>query len=168
MRLALFLIASLAFSAITSAQNYVPGEAIKGDYATFAKPFLSNYCTDCHSGTDPEGNLALDELRPIDETNIDLWRSVWAQVKLKEMPPKDTDQPETIARLKFSDWIVGELSSALKDQRRFPRSSRSKQSKLCRPRSPFWHAPKRDQTKTDIVSRTHLASDSTRTHHAPQ
>ena len=45
-----------------------------------------------------------------------MWRSVWAQVTLKEMPPKDMDQPEVVQRLEFSDWVVGELTRVMRDK----------------------------------------------------
>ena len=46
-----------------------------------------------------------------------MWKRVWEQIALKEMPPKDEDeQPELIERLRLSNWITGELGRALKDQ----------------------------------------------------
>ena len=51
--------------------------------------------------------VAINDLGPVDEVNAQIWNSIWAQVTLKEMPPKDAEQPEVIARLKFSAWIVG-------------------------------------------------------------
>ena len=33
-----------------------------------------------------------------------------------EMPPKNKSQPEVIDRLKFSDWIVGELRDEMKEK----------------------------------------------------
>jgi len=34
---------------------------------------------------------------------------------LKEMPPRDAEQPAVVHRLQFSDWIVGELSRVMRD-----------------------------------------------------
>ena len=82
----------------------------------FAGQFLTNNCVDCHGDTDPEGNLSLHDLGPVDEVNAQIWNSIWAQVTLKEMPPKDAEQPEVIARLKFSAWIVGELTRVMQDK----------------------------------------------------
>ena len=39
-----------------------------------------------------------------------------AQVALKEMPPAEMTQPEIVERLRFSDWIVGELTSVMRDK----------------------------------------------------
>ena len=72
-------------------QDYTPGKKLDLDFKAIAQPFLENNCFDCHSGAAPEGDLSLEELGPIDEVNADTWKSVWAQVSLKEMPPKDMD-----------------------------------------------------------------------------
>ncbi|MFT7632136.1 MAG: hypothetical protein ACI87E_003185 [Mariniblastus sp.] len=96
--------------------DYGPGQKFDKGFEGFAKPFLANHCADCHSGKDHEGSLSLDELGPVDEVNAAMWKSIWAQVTLKEMPPKDMDQPEVVQRLEFSDWIVGELTRVMRDK----------------------------------------------------
>ncbi|TWU26290.1 hypothetical protein Pla52o_01430 [Novipirellula galeiformis] len=101
---------------VATSQAYTPGRAVNKDYASFAESFLTNHCVDCHGEIDPEGNLSLEDLGPVDEINASTWTSVWAQVTLKEMPPKDMTQPEVIERLQFSDWIVGELSRVMQDK----------------------------------------------------
>ncbi len=98
------------------AETYTPGQQVEQDFASFARPFLVNYCVDCHSGTDPEGSLSLHNLGPVDEVNSGTWKAVWAQVTLKEMPPSTMDQPHVMERLKFSDWIVSELTSVMQDK----------------------------------------------------
>ncbi len=97
-------------------ETYTPGQKVKGDYDTFAKSFIAAHCLDCHSGTDPEGNLSLDDMGPVDELNAGTWRSVWSQATLKEMPPRDAEQPGVVDRLRFSDWIVGELTTVMRDK----------------------------------------------------
>lgn len=97
-------------------QTYTPGQKVNKEYEGFAKPFLTNHCADCHNGPEHEGNLSLGELGPVDEVNAAIWRSIWAQVTLKEMPPKDMDQPTVVQRLEFSDWIVGELTRVMRDK----------------------------------------------------
>jgi hypothetical protein len=95
---------------------YTPGQPVQKDFDSFAKSFLQNHCVDCHGETAPEGNLSLYDLGPIDEVNASIWRSVWAQVTLTEMPPEEAEQPDVIARLQFSDWIVGELTRVMRDK----------------------------------------------------
>ena len=112
--LAITLACSLLSTA--SAETYTPGQKVNRDFASFAKPFLASHCVDCHGPTEPEGNLSLHNLGPIDEVNAGTWQAVWAQVTLKEMPPKDADQPKVVQRLQFSDWIVGELTDVMHDK----------------------------------------------------
>ncbi len=106
----------LSLLAVTHGETYTPGQKVSKDYQSFAKTFLKTHCVDCHGATDPEGNLSLHDLGPVDEVNAATWRSVWAQVTLKEMPPRDMTQPKVIERLQFSDWIVGELTKAMRDK----------------------------------------------------
>jgi len=99
-----------------SGQTYTPGEKVDKNYRDFAGPFLERYCLDCHSETAPEGDLSLQDLGPVDEVSAEIWKSIWAQVTLKEMPPRYMTQPEVVERLQFSDWIVQELSRVTRDQ----------------------------------------------------
>lgn len=96
--------------------DFTPGQEVDGDYESFARGFLQSHCVDCHGKTDPEGGLSLHDLGPVDEINAGTWRSIWAQVTLKEMPPGEAEQPEMIERLRFSEWIVGELTRVMRDK----------------------------------------------------
>ncbi|WDI43838.1 DUF1588 domain-containing protein [Bremerella sp. P1] len=105
--------------AVANAQAYTPGQHVEKDFRSFAKPLLATYCGDCHGEKDPEaneGNFSLHDLDAVDGINAQAWNSVWAQVTLKQMPPKDMPQLEVVERLQLSDWIVQELSRALKDK----------------------------------------------------
>ncbi|QDT99914.1 DUF1588 domain-containing protein [Gimesia aquarii] len=112
--LALMLLWSILPVAI--AETYTPGQKVNKNFSQLAKPFLATHCADCHGETEPEGNLSLHNLGPVDEVNAGIWQAVWAQVTLKEMPPKDEDQPKVVERLQFSDWIVAELSRVMRDK----------------------------------------------------
>jgi len=103
-------------SSAANAETYTPGQKIDRDFGEFARPFLVRHCVDCHGETEPEGNLSLHDLGAVDEVNAAVWKSVWAQVALKEMPPRDAEQPGVVERLRFSDWIVGELTRALRNK----------------------------------------------------
>lgn len=107
---------SLALSSAVGGEIYTPGQKIDKTFDGFARPFLVSHCVDCHGETEPAGELSLRDLGPVDEVNSGIWKSVWAQVTLKEMPPKDADQPNVVGRLQFSDWIVGELSRVMHDK----------------------------------------------------
>lgn len=106
----------LSCGLLSAAETYTPGQPIKKDFATFAKPFLVKHCVDCHGKEDPAGKLSLHDLGPVDEINAATWKAIWAQVTLQEMPPKDVDQSAIVERLQFSDWVVGELTRAMRDK----------------------------------------------------
>ena len=116
LRFALTMTLSFGLLCVAGGETYTPGQPVNKKYNTFAKSFLANHCVDCHGDTEPEGDLSLHDLGPVDELNASTWTSVWAQVTLKEMPPKDAEQPEVVQRLQFSDWIVGELTRVMRDK----------------------------------------------------
>ncbi len=99
-----------------SCEDYIPGEPLRSEYEGFPSVFLATNCVDCHGDGSKEGGFSLEDLGPVDETNAALWTSVWSQVTLGEMPPKDVDQPDVVSRLKFADWVVASLSAAMEDQ----------------------------------------------------
>lgn len=85
-------------------------------YESLAEPFLSNYCFDCHDGDTQKGDVALHELKTVTAENAELWKRIWEQVSLKEMPPrKKKHQPESAERLQLAQWITGQLETALAD-----------------------------------------------------
>jgi len=96
-------------TAAQTADIYTPGEPARGNFKNFAVEFLDSHCLDCHDNDTKKGNLSLEDLGPVDETNAATWKSIWAQVSLQEMPPKKKSQPEIVKRLRFTDWIVSEL-----------------------------------------------------------
>lgn len=103
-------------TALGNAEAYTTGQKTEQDFTSFAQPFLESHCIDCHSHSDPEAGLSLEELGPIDQINAAVWRSVWAQVSLGEMPPKDASAPEVVERLQFTDWVVGQLTDAMHEK----------------------------------------------------
>ena len=114
----LLLLLSLVLlkSTSTAAERYLPGQIVPGDFDSIGIDFLEFHCYDCHDDVNPEADLNLMDLGPVDETNAAIWKSVWAQVALQEMPPKKKDQPETIERLQFTDWIVQQLETTMADK----------------------------------------------------
>lgn len=101
---------------VQASESYVTGEKPKGDFENFASAFLENHCFDCHDDENQEADLNLLELGPVDETNAAVWKAIWAQVALQEMPPKKKPQPAVVDRLRFSDWIIGELEREMKNK----------------------------------------------------
>ena len=90
-----------------------PSPSFKRD----ALPFLEQYCFDCHDAETKKGELALDELTEVTPESFGIWKRVWEQVALKEMPPKKKkNQPDAKERLRLSSWIVDGLEQAMKEK----------------------------------------------------
>ena len=105
------------FLAIAAASRPTVGEELSPTFKSLAQPFLDQYCVDCHDADMKKGDVAFDELAGVNADNAQLWKRVWEQVKLKEMPPrKKKNQPGDLERLQLSKWIVGELERAMKDR----------------------------------------------------
>ncbi len=115
-RLPFALLFSIFAVSSHAADTYTPGLKTQKTFEGFVTQFLDQHCLNCHDEDTQKGDLSLEKLGPVDESNATLWKSIWTKVTLKEMPPKRKDQPEVIERLIFSDWIIEELTRALKDK----------------------------------------------------
>ena len=96
---------------IMAEERYTPGHPDASEFPEISEDFLEYYCYDCHGDGVKKGGFSLDGLMSVDETNLDTWKSIWAQVAIKEMPPKDEEQPELLEALKFTDGILQQLES---------------------------------------------------------
>lgn len=117
-RFAVFLSALTSLTGISARANesYTPGEASTLTFEGFGQDFLIEHCFDCHDDATRKGDLSLENLGPIDATNAATWKSIWAQVSLREMPPKKKEQPGVVERLRFTDWVVTEMQRVMRDQ----------------------------------------------------
>jgi hypothetical protein len=70
---------------------------------------LKAHCLDCHGADTQERDVAFHELEGVDANNIGLWLRIWEQVSIKEMPPKEEDQPEAVGRYRFNQWLLAEF-----------------------------------------------------------
>ena len=81
------------------------------------RPFLDDYCLNCHDEETKKGNVSLESLTDVSADNASMWKRIWEQVALKEMPPrKRTNQPKLAERLEMSNWITAGLTNAMKDK----------------------------------------------------
>lgn len=82
------------------------------DYESDVKPFLEQYCLDCHSRDDPEAGFSLEETGiPDVPANFEKWTVVLQKIAGHEMPPEDADQPEDKEREVVAKWIDAGLAS---------------------------------------------------------
>ena len=101
-----FLFPALALDAVDSTK-----------FESRSTSFLSKYCMDCHDDETQKGGVAFHELTRINEGNARLWKSIWEQVALKEMPPKKRKtQPNLEERHQLAELILPEMQRVLKDK----------------------------------------------------
>jgi hypothetical protein len=108
---------SLLCATIFSAVLCQAARAADVGFNKLAKPFFSTWCLECHDNDTREGDVSLQDLGDVTASNAGMWKRVWEQVALKEMPPRDEEnQPEVMQRLEFSNWITGGLVRAMEGQ----------------------------------------------------
>lgn len=109
---------SLLLSALALGLNVCAAEEIihGKPSAANATAFLKQRCFDCHGNGADEGGVAFDDLTNVTVENAEVWKVIWEQVALKEMPPADHDsQPSPHDRVVISSWITEQMAVALKD-----------------------------------------------------
>jgi hypothetical protein len=77
---------------------------------TFAKdvaPVLAHYCTGCHGGKKPKGDLALDAFKEESAAAKDtrVWERVARRLKAGEMPPEGRQKPSAAEIGRLAAWI---------------------------------------------------------------
>lgn len=108
---------SFPLSPLATVCQAEPGNEGETSFAQRVKPFLARYCMDCHDNDTMEGKVSFENLHDVSAENASLWKRVWEQVALKEMPPrKERNQPELMERLELSNWITAGLTKAMKDK----------------------------------------------------
>jgi hypothetical protein len=69
-------------------------------------PFLTKYCVDCHSGAEPAGGLALNQLETVKSLTRErrVWEKLIQRVEIGDMPPEDAELPAEAVRTAFLKW----------------------------------------------------------------
>lgn len=96
---------------------FVLGSSFAGAAASsreIVDDFLHNYCYDCHDTASEKGEREFESLKIPLETIQDLVmaREIIDQVTLKEMPPKEKDQPQDEDRLEVLRVLRSEIKAA--------------------------------------------------------
>lgn len=108
---------ALLLSSLAPASQAATASAVTDGFKQKVRPFLENYCFDCHDDETQKGNVSLQSLTDVSADNASLWKRIWEQVALKEMPPrKKSNQPQLTERLELSNWITDGLTKAMKDK----------------------------------------------------
>ncbi len=113
------LVAFLALAAVSVAGGEAPqataraADAPQSDalFESRIAPFLKTYCTECHGGDEPKGDLSLESYRDAASVAKDPenWERVLEMLQLEEMPPEDEKQPSKVERQRIVDWIAAHV-----------------------------------------------------------
>ena len=91
------------------------GPVIKSDpfFASNIKPFMNQYCSDCHNNKKQKGKLNLEPVHRFEANleSIDLWQEMYNQLEEGEMPPEDETQPSKQEKDKIMLWISTQIDS---------------------------------------------------------
>lgn len=84
------------------------------DVSKSLRPFLVQYCNDCHADGASEGGLDLDELAVglDDEATFAAWERIFDRVTHGEMPPEDADSPSADEIAAFGETLGPTLATA--------------------------------------------------------
>ncbi len=71
------------------------------------RPFLTAYCTGCHSGPTPQASFDLQRYQTVESVVDDFahWALVLGKLTAQEMPPQGMKQPPEDLRQQVIDWI---------------------------------------------------------------
>ena len=81
-------------------------------FANFARPFIQQYCADCHGDEKQKADLNLEafEGHPALYKKRELWESVRDMLAEREMPPEKKAQPSEEERIRMVQFINEELA----------------------------------------------------------
>jgi len=98
--------ATLAVSALPVAQPANP--VLDRQFTQVVRPFVSQYCVGCHSGSTPAAQFDLSSYTTLDSVVRDhpRWALVIDKLSAKQMPPAGMPAPSDEARQKVIDWVT--------------------------------------------------------------
>src|SRR6185503_16104196 len=114
----LFLLGTLITPARTGAQKPAPvsEQALEREFAKTVRPFVNEYCADCHSGAQPEAQLDLTSFAKLSSVLDDLphWTLLMERLNHREMPPESERQPPAHLRQRVIDWVKAVRANELR------------------------------------------------------
>jgi hypothetical protein len=114
----LFLLGALITSARTGAQKpaSVSDQVLEREFSKTVRPFVNEYCADCHSGPQPEAQLNLTSFAQLSSVLEDLphWTLLMERLNHQEMPPSSEPQPPADLRRKVINWVKAVRANELR------------------------------------------------------
>lgn len=112
-----FVIAVLLLSVSANAapqQTRDPFTTLQTQFRTQQLPALQKFCLDCHSATEQQGDLDLEQFRSVADIrrNPVPWQRAVELLDQQEMPPQDAEhQPSPAERQTLKNWIQAVLDA---------------------------------------------------------
>lgn len=77
------------------------------EYTQKIRPLIEKYCIDCHSGSDAMAGLALNHFDSLDSLLHErrVWGNITQRIKVRQMPPPDSDVPSDQERELLVQWL---------------------------------------------------------------
>jgi hypothetical protein len=102
----------------TGAQKPAPvsDPVLEREFSQIVRPFVNEYCADCHSGPRPEAQLDLTSFAKLSSVLEDLphWTLLMERLNHQEMPPSSDPQPPADLRRKVIDWVKAVRANELR------------------------------------------------------
>ncbi|MEM8668494.1 MAG: DUF1592 domain-containing protein [Planctomycetota bacterium] len=78
------------------------------DYQQDVVAGLMRFCGDCHSGSGSSGDLDLDKIANVQPlvVNREHWLNIVQQIKVRSMPPEDSEMPTDTERRHIAAWLT--------------------------------------------------------------
>lgn len=109
MRATALLVTLISFCSVAIADTT---EDLAKQFDAEVRPFLEQYCADCHSGDEPEAGYSFEfEDAPDVAEQFAKWTVVLQKVGGQEMPPEDSEQPTDKERQSFANWVDAGLAN---------------------------------------------------------
>ena len=104
---AVFLLGTLVTPVLTGAQKPEPSPALAREFSQTVRPFVDEYCAECHSGPQPEAQFDLTSFTTLSSVLQDLshWTLLMERLNHHEMPPDSEPQPPAGLRQQVIDWV---------------------------------------------------------------
>lgn len=89
----------------------LPAEIDRAAFETTIKPFLTQYCADCHGAKKQKADFTVHDINGLVSKgkDVDRWEKILELVSLGDMPPEDEKQPPKVEKSRVTGWISAEL-----------------------------------------------------------
>ena len=102
-----FAVLVTALSPAQAEEKADPFGPLAAEYAASVRPLVQQFCLECHSSEEQEGELDLEQFATFDDVRrgTSSWAKVVGKLDSGKMPPKDEAQPSAEQRQTLRGWV---------------------------------------------------------------